>query len=172
MHTSEIPSTNRKSKASSRMHRGSCITRRKASARKARKPNRTSHCQRPHKHAEQLLLSRIQSHAEGDESAKKKTPEFNILKCPYSAADVWNLRQGKRGGYFHSEGLPNGNGAPFSEAAATLVPEAMSISKLQQAYYFQENVLNRCLNSPKWPAQKTTGDSSTDGLKDEVQNPW
>lgn len=123
LHTSEIPSTNRKSKASSRMHRGSCITRRKASARKARKPNSTSHCQRPHKHAEQLLLSRIQSHAEGDESAKRRS---SIYLMHYSAADV-NLRQGKRGGYFHNESLPNGNRALFSEAAATLVPEAMSV---------------------------------------------
>lgn len=123
LHTSVIPSTKRKSEASSRMHRGSCITRRKASARKARKTNRTSHCQRPHKHAEQLLLSRIQSHAEGDESGNRQSL---IYLMRYSAADV-NLRQGKRGGDFYNEGLPNGNRAPFSEAAATLVPEAMSI---------------------------------------------
>lgn len=118
------------------MHRGSCITRRKASARKARKPDRTSYCQRPHKHAEQLLLSRIQPHAEGDESA---TRHSSIHLIRYGAADV-NLHKGKRGGYFHNEGLPGGNRALSSEAAATLVPVAMSIYN-EPAFYFPDTYL-------------------------------
>lgn len=90
LHTSKFASTNSKSEASSRMHRGSCITRRKSSARKTCKPHRTSHCQRPHKHAEQLLLSRIQSHAEGDESAKRQSS----IGCP-TAQKRWAYTRAK-----------------------------------------------------------------------------
>lgn len=52
----------------------------------------------------------------------------------YCAEEV-HLQQGKRGGYLHNEGLPNGNRAPFSEAAATLVPVAMSTYNKQASYF-------------------------------------
>lgn len=76
-----------------------------------------------------------------------------IYLMRYSAADV-SLHQGKRGGYFHNEGLPNGNRAPFSEAAATLVPESMSIYN-EEAYYFQDTYLTDFSIVPNDPRRRT-----------------
>lgn len=70
----------------------------------------------------------------------------------YSAADV-NLHQGKRGGYFHNEGLPNGNRVSFSEAAPTLVSVAMRIYK-QQAYCFQDTYLRDFSIVPNDPRRR------------------